>query len=82
MTCRSDPNTFVCVCVSERNVRRVTRALKNTVLQQHVINVDKALQILDQEIPPLVVDKVKLKVRALSLPLVLLLSLNLQFLPC
>ncbi|XP_074539836.1 ATPase family AAA domain-containing protein 2 isoform X2 [Halichoeres trimaculatus] len=46
---------------AERNVRRITRALKNTVLQQQMINVDKALQILDQEIPPLVVDRVKLK---------------------
>lgn len=46
---------------TERNVRRMTRALKNAVLQQQMINVDKALQILDQEIPPLVVDRDKLK---------------------
>uniref|UniRef100_M4A3D6 ATPase family AAA domain-containing protein 2 n=1 Tax=Xiphophorus maculatus TaxID=8083 RepID=M4A3D6_XIPMA len=38
----------------ERNVRRMTRALKNTMLQQHVIPVDKALQILNEENPPLV----------------------------
>ncbi|XP_030250051.1 ATPase family AAA domain-containing protein 2 isoform X5 [Sparus aurata] len=42
-------------------VRRVTRSLKTTVQQQQFIDVHKALQILDQETPPLVVDKVKLK---------------------
>lgn len=46
---------------TDRNVRRMTRALKNAVLQQQMINVDKALQILDQETPPLVVDRDKLK---------------------
>ncbi|KAM4735621.1 ATPase family AAA domain-containing protein 2 isoform 2-T2 [Anableps anableps] len=46
---------------AERNVRRMTRALKNTVLQQHMIPVDKALQILSEESPPLVVDRDKLK---------------------
>ncbi|XP_047216913.1 ATPase family AAA domain-containing protein 2-like isoform X3 [Girardinichthys multiradiatus] len=46
---------------TERNVRRMTRALKNTVLQQHRIPVDKALQILNEESPPLVVDRDKLK---------------------
>ncbi|XP_034552830.1 ATPase family AAA domain-containing protein 2-like isoform X2 [Notolabrus celidotus] len=46
---------------AERSMRRITRALKNTVQQQQMINVDKALQILDQETPALVVDKVKLK---------------------
>lgn len=40
----------------------MTRALKNAVLQQQMIDVDKALQILDQETPPLVVDRDKLKV--------------------
>lgn len=40
----------------------MTRALKNAVLQQQMINVDKALQILDEETPPVVVDKDKLKV--------------------
>uniref|UniRef100_A0A8C4DNE5 ATPase family AAA domain-containing protein 2 n=1 Tax=Dicentrarchus labrax TaxID=13489 RepID=A0A8C4DNE5_DICLA len=48
-------------CVSDRSVRRITRALKNAVLQQQMIDVDKALQILDQETPPLVVDSDKLK---------------------
>lgn len=43
-------------------MQRMTRALKSTVLQQQVINVDKALQILDQETPPLVVDRNRLKV--------------------
>lgn len=43
-------------------MRRMTRALKNAVLQQQMINVDKALQILDKETPPVVVDKDKLKV--------------------
>ncbi|KAI3361362.1 hypothetical protein L3Q82_013546 [Scortum barcoo] len=46
---------------AERSVRRMTRALKNAVLQQQMIDVDKALQILDQETPPLVVDRDKLK---------------------
>ncbi|XP_039974151.1 ATPase family AAA domain-containing protein 2-like isoform X2 [Xiphias gladius] len=46
---------------TERSVRRMTRALKNAVLQQQMIDVDKALQILDQEIPPLAVDREKLK---------------------
>nr|XP_020490645.1 ATPase family AAA domain-containing protein 2 isoform X1 [Labrus bergylta] len=46
---------------AERCVRRITRALKNTVLQQQMIDVDKALQILDQETPLLVVDRDKLK---------------------
>lgn len=40
----------------------MTRALKNAVMQQQVFSVDKALQILDQETPLLVVDKDKLKV--------------------
>lgn len=40
----------------------MTRALKNAVIQQQVFTVDKALQILDQETPLLVVDKDKLKV--------------------
>uniref|UniRef100_A0A3B4XMJ3 ATPase family AAA domain containing 2 n=1 Tax=Seriola lalandi dorsalis TaxID=1841481 RepID=A0A3B4XMJ3_SERLL len=46
---------------NKRSVRRMTRALKNAVLQQQMIDVDKALQILDQKIPPLVVDRDKLK---------------------
>ncbi|XP_070690704.1 ATPase family AAA domain-containing protein 2-like [Pempheris klunzingeri] len=45
----------------ERGARRITRALKNAVLQQQMIDVDKALQILDKETPPLVVDRDKLK---------------------
>lgn len=52
---------FLCYA-SERNVRRMTRALKNTVLQQHMVPVDKALQILNEESPPLVVDRDKLQV--------------------
>ncbi|XP_026148827.1 ATPase family AAA domain-containing protein 2 isoform X2 [Mastacembelus armatus] len=46
---------------TERSVRPITRALKNAVLQQQMIDVGKALQILDQETPPLVVDRDKLK---------------------
>ncbi|KAM9798500.1 ATPase family AAA domain-containing protein 2 [Neosynchiropus ocellatus] len=46
---------------TERNVRRMTRSLKNAVQQQQMINMNKALQILDQETPPLVVDKERLK---------------------
>ncbi|XP_070821724.1 ATPase family AAA domain-containing protein 2-like isoform X1 [Chaetodon trifascialis] len=46
---------------TERSVRRITRGLKNAVLQQQMIDVDKALQILDQESPRLVVDRDKLK---------------------
>lgn len=40
----------------------MTRALKNSVLQQQAINVDEVLQILDEDTPPLVVDREKLKV--------------------
>uniref|UniRef100_A0A7N5ZU06 ATPase family AAA domain-containing protein 2 n=1 Tax=Anabas testudineus TaxID=64144 RepID=A0A7N5ZU06_ANATE len=46
---------------TERNVRRMTRGLKHAVLLQQKIDVDKALQILDEETPPLVVDRDKLK---------------------
>ncbi|XP_031731941.1 ATPase family AAA domain-containing protein 2 isoform X1 [Anarrhichthys ocellatus] len=46
---------------AERCVRRITRALKRAVLQQQVVDVDKALQILHQETPPLVVDRDKLQ---------------------
>ncbi|XP_041798159.1 ATPase family AAA domain-containing protein 2-like isoform X2 [Chelmon rostratus] len=46
---------------TDRSVRRITRALKNAVLQQQMINVDKAMQILEQETLPLVVDRDKLK---------------------
>lgn len=46
---------------AERNVRRMTRALKSAVQKQQMINVDQALQILDEETPPLVVDRDKLK---------------------
>ncbi|XP_034730547.1 ATPase family AAA domain-containing protein 2-like isoform X2 [Etheostoma cragini] len=46
---------------TERNVRRITRAHKNAVLQQQMVDVDQALHILDQETPPLVVDRDKLK---------------------
>uniref|UniRef100_A0A4W6EBF2 ATPase family AAA domain-containing protein 2 n=1 Tax=Lates calcarifer TaxID=8187 RepID=A0A4W6EBF2_LATCA len=52
---------LACMQRRERSARRMTRALKNAVLQQQMISVDKALQILDQEIPPLVVDRDKLK---------------------
>lgn len=47
---------------SERLLRCMTRAKKNAVMQQQVIDVDTALQILEQENPPLVVDRHKLKV--------------------
>ncbi|XP_053183237.1 ATPase family AAA domain-containing protein 2-like isoform X2 [Scomber japonicus] len=46
---------------SERSGRRLTRALKNVVQQQQMMDVGKTLQILDQEPPPLVVDRNKLK---------------------
>ncbi|KAM9852704.1 ATPase family AAA domain-containing protein 2 [Aulostomus maculatus] len=49
---------------TEQTVRRMTRALKNAVQQQQqqqMIDVDKALKILDQEPPPLVVNRDKLK---------------------
>uniref|UniRef100_A0A665TC40 ATPase family AAA domain-containing protein 2 n=1 Tax=Echeneis naucrates TaxID=173247 RepID=A0A665TC40_ECHNA len=52
---------YMFCCVSGRSVRRMTQALKNTVLQQQMIDVDKALQTMDLEIPPLVVDRDKLK---------------------
>uniref|UniRef100_A0A673A046 ATPase family AAA domain-containing protein 2 n=1 Tax=Sphaeramia orbicularis TaxID=375764 RepID=A0A673A046_9TELE len=44
-----------------RSVRRMTRALKNAVQKQQVMDVDKALQILDQDTPPVVVDRDRLK---------------------
>lgn len=47
--------------VAERIVKCMTRSQKNAVMQQ-MISVDKALQMLDQETPPLVVDTEKLKV--------------------
>uniref|UniRef100_A0A673A0T3 ATPase family AAA domain-containing protein 2 n=1 Tax=Sphaeramia orbicularis TaxID=375764 RepID=A0A673A0T3_9TELE len=46
----------------DRSVRRMTRALKNAVQKQQVMDVDKALQILDQDTPPVVVDRDRLKV--------------------
>lgn len=48
--------------ISERIARCMTRALKNAVMQQQVFQAEKALQILDQETAPLVVDRDKLKV--------------------
>ncbi|XP_067093707.1 ATPase family AAA domain-containing protein 2-like isoform X2 [Osmerus mordax] len=46
---------------TEKGTRRMTRGLKSQVLQQQMIDVDKALEILDQKIPPFVVDRDKLK---------------------
>lgn len=46
---------------TERTGRRMTRTLKNVVEKQQMINVDQALQILDEETPPLVVDRDRLK---------------------
>lgn len=46
-------------------MRCLTRAKKNTMMhqqQQQTINVDEAVQILEQETPPLVVNRNKLKV--------------------
>lgn len=40
----------------------MTRAKKNTVMQQQMINVDKAVEVLEQETPPLMVNRNKLKV--------------------
>lgn len=40
----------------------MTRGLKNAVMQQQVFHAEKALQILDQEATPLMVDRDKLKV--------------------
>uniref|UniRef100_A0A673A0K3 ATPase family AAA domain-containing protein 2 n=1 Tax=Sphaeramia orbicularis TaxID=375764 RepID=A0A673A0K3_9TELE len=45
----------------QMDVRRMTRALKNAVQKQQVMDVDKALQILDQDTPPVVVDRDRLK---------------------
>ncbi|KAF7654038.1 hypothetical protein LDENG_00075450 [Lucifuga dentata] len=44
-----------------KSARCMTRALKKDVLQQEMIDVDKSLRTLDQETPPLVVDRDKLK---------------------
>ncbi|XP_053289105.1 ATPase family AAA domain-containing protein 2 isoform X3 [Pleuronectes platessa] len=46
---------------TERSMRRRTRSVKSSVLQQQMIDVDKAMQILDKEVPLLVVDRDKLK---------------------
>ncbi|KAM3614165.1 uncharacterized protein V6R79_011028 [Siganus canaliculatus] len=46
---------------TEPSVRRMTRSLKNAVLQQQMMDVDKVLQTLDEKSPPLVVDTDKLK---------------------
>lgn len=54
--------------VAERILRCMTRSLRNAVMQQQMISVDKALQILDQETPPLVVDTEKLKVCGMKHP--------------
>ncbi|XP_019910056.3 ATPase family AAA domain-containing protein 2 isoform X1 [Esox lucius] len=45
----------------ETGVRRVTRSLKNQAMQQGMVDVDKAMEIFDQETQPLVVDHNKLK---------------------
>ena len=58
----SSKSRFLCH-VSEKGTRHMTRGLKSQVLQQQMIDVDKALEILDQKIPPLVVDRDKLKVK-------------------
>lgn len=50
------------VCAAEIGRRRMTRALKNQVQQQQVINLEAAMRILEQSTPPLVVDHSKLKV--------------------
>uniref|UniRef100_A0A8C6KQ86 ATPase family AAA domain-containing protein 2 n=1 Tax=Nothobranchius furzeri TaxID=105023 RepID=A0A8C6KQ86_NOTFU len=55
------PIAAAAASIPEHNVRRMTRALKSTVLQQQMICGDQALQTLDQETPPLVVDRVRLK---------------------
>uniref|UniRef100_A0A6Q2XFG7 ATPase family AAA domain-containing protein 2 n=1 Tax=Esox lucius TaxID=8010 RepID=A0A6Q2XFG7_ESOLU len=49
----------------ETGVRRVTRSLKNQAMQQGMVDVDKAMEIFDQETQPLVVDHNKLKVNLL-----------------
>uniref|UniRef100_A0A3P8Z5W8 ATPase family AAA domain-containing protein 2 n=1 Tax=Esox lucius TaxID=8010 RepID=A0A3P8Z5W8_ESOLU len=46
-------------------LRRVTRSLKNQAMQQGMVDVDKAMEIFDQETQPLVVDHNKLKVNLL-----------------
>ncbi|XP_024123834.1 ATPase family AAA domain-containing protein 2 isoform X3 [Oryzias melastigma] len=54
-------STAASMGATECSTRRMTRALKNSVLQQQMINVDEVLQVLDEETPPLVVDREKLK---------------------
>lgn len=46
---------------TDHGVRRMTRGLRNAVLQQQSIDADAALLLLEQEVPPLVVDKNRLK---------------------
>ncbi|XP_013879634.1 ATPase family AAA domain-containing protein 2 [Austrofundulus limnaeus] len=43
------------------HMRPMTRAVKSTVLQQQTVDSDEALQILNEETPPLVVDRNRLK---------------------
>uniref|UniRef100_A0A8C3AD16 ATPase family AAA domain-containing protein 2 n=1 Tax=Cyclopterus lumpus TaxID=8103 RepID=A0A8C3AD16_CYCLU len=59
VTCYTGLNTLHVFRLSEKSARRVTRAPKSAV--QPMVDVDKALQILHQETPPLVVDRDKLK---------------------
>lgn len=59
---KAGENDGVCVRISERLARCMTRAKKNTAMQERTIDVSKALQTLEQE-TPVVVDRDKLKVR-------------------
>lgn len=59
----------------------MTRALKNAVMQQQGFYAEKALQILDQEAAPLVVDRDKLKVRVYLEQFHLIPEMCLPFIP-
>lgn len=58
----------VCVCISESLVWRMTK--KNVVMQQQMINMDEAVQNSEQETPPLVVNRNKLKVSWMTAELI------------
>lgn len=47
---------------------RMTRARRSQVEQQHLISVEKAMEILSEQTPPLIVDHGKLNVCTHSLP--------------
>lgn len=48
--------------ILDKCMLRMTRARRSQVEQQHLINVEKAMEILSEQTPPLIVDQDKLNV--------------------